>query len=266
MNLDKVFEWVKKHKIKTTFIILGFFVAPLLVIHLLFKWSIGCDWFVAEWSAGDMLGYIGSFLAFLGTVALGTLALWQNKKANAISKNLLNLEYEREKEFRQPFILVESHDFKFMHTTNTIKDIDAQKIKLFKKSHKEYTSENFKIIPLILNVKNTSQNHVSVSFKKVRFNDNDYQFDITESKNNLSLRSSETGQLCICFDFEEFTKMKFLNLFIEVELINMYGEAYIENFDVICIAMEYKNINHQESISGNFLYTNYNIKPNIINQ
>lgn len=48
-----------------------------------------------SFSASDMLSFYGSVLAFLGTVALGGLALWQNKKANAISKELLDLEWKR---------------------------------------------------------------------------------------------------------------------------------------------------------------------------
>jgi hypothetical protein len=39
-------------------------------------------------SAGDLLGFYGSLLAFAGTIALGALALWQNKKANDLNKTL----------------------------------------------------------------------------------------------------------------------------------------------------------------------------------
>ena len=56
------------------------FLAPLTIIHLLFKWYWGTDFFAAEWSAGELLGYVGACFTFTGTVTLGILALWQNDK------------------------------------------------------------------------------------------------------------------------------------------------------------------------------------------
>ena len=47
--------------------------------------------FVAEWDAGDALGYYGAILSFIGTVVLGALALYQNHiiKTEADKKLLL---------------------------------------------------------------------------------------------------------------------------------------------------------------------------------
>lgn len=91
-----------------------------LVIHCLFSEPAINDWFVAEWSAGDILTYTS-------TVALGLLAVWQNIKfkeendksqdrmeklatqANELSIISKVIEYEKEKIFqlnakRQNFI------------------------------------------------------------------------------------------------------------------------------------------------------------------
>jgi hypothetical protein len=43
------------------------------VTNILFKINATTDIFVAEWSAGDALGYYGAILSFLGTVVLGAL-------------------------------------------------------------------------------------------------------------------------------------------------------------------------------------------------
>lgn len=56
------------------------------------------------WEAKDVLSFYGSFLSFLGTVALGALALWQNKKSNDINKELLNLTKETERKSVLPFL------------------------------------------------------------------------------------------------------------------------------------------------------------------
>ena len=44
-----------------------------LIIHFLFKIKTGPEWLKAEWGAGDILTYVS-------TVALGLLAVWQNRR------------------------------------------------------------------------------------------------------------------------------------------------------------------------------------------
>lgn len=74
----RVIGWIKAHRLKTSLCVVVLFALPLVIVHFLFKWHSGYDFLNAEWSAGDVLGYIAGFEAFVGTVALGALALWQN--------------------------------------------------------------------------------------------------------------------------------------------------------------------------------------------
>lgn len=78
--MNAILNWLKKHKIITTIACLVLFALPLIIIHCLYKWNTNISWFVAEWSAGDVLSYVAGFEAFIGTVALGALALWQNSQ------------------------------------------------------------------------------------------------------------------------------------------------------------------------------------------
>ncbi len=76
-----MFDWIKKHKI--SFLIICFAVIFALLgipflINIFFKISIDMEIFKAEWTAGELLGYYGAVLSFLGTVVLGVLALYQN--------------------------------------------------------------------------------------------------------------------------------------------------------------------------------------------
>jgi|GEM_PF-432923 len=98
--MEKFILWIKKNKLLFGLIILLLFIAPLAVTHILFKLDSGNKWLTAEWSAGDVLGYVAGFEAFVGTVALGALALWQNQQiqkqhleslAPALSMNLISL-------------------------------------------------------------------------------------------------------------------------------------------------------------------------------
>lgn len=70
-----------------------------LVINCLFKLRANNDFFIAEWTAGDMLSYYGAVLTFVSTTILSVLALWQNhviKEENDKHTALLE-RMEREK-------------------------------------------------------------------------------------------------------------------------------------------------------------------------
>ena len=76
-----MWKWLKKHKVAFAVIcilvVFALIGVPLL-INILFKINTGISALQAEWSAGDMLGYYGAVLSFLGTVVLSALALYQN--------------------------------------------------------------------------------------------------------------------------------------------------------------------------------------------
>ena len=70
-------DWFKKHRVLFALIcvvILLLLMGIPFVINILFKINTTTDIFVAEWSAGDALGYYGAILSFLGTVVLGALS------------------------------------------------------------------------------------------------------------------------------------------------------------------------------------------------
>ena len=74
-------DWINKHKVMFALIceaILLLLIGVPFIINILFKINAAADIFVAEWSAGDALGYYGAILSFIGTVVLGALALYQN--------------------------------------------------------------------------------------------------------------------------------------------------------------------------------------------
>ena len=82
------------------------------IINVLFKIYSPIYLFEAEWSAGDALGYYGDVLAFMGTVVLGALALYQNH----IIKRLELLEDQYNKLKREVDDL--SIDFKMFEHMN----------------------------------------------------------------------------------------------------------------------------------------------------
>ncbi len=93
--MEKILKWIQKHKKITIFLIIMCIFAPVLVINFLFKINSNCYWIEAEWEAGDVLGYFGDVLSFLGTVVLGYIAIAQTEKANQMNKELLEIEKNR---------------------------------------------------------------------------------------------------------------------------------------------------------------------------
>lgn len=90
--MQRILNWIRKHKILTiTFIILIVFL-PIILIHFLFKMHFNCYWIEAEWSAGEVLGYFGNILSFIGTIVLGYIAIMQTEKANQLNNELLMME------------------------------------------------------------------------------------------------------------------------------------------------------------------------------
>lgn len=102
--MRKIIEWIMTHKFVSTIIMLALFLVPLLIVHLLFLWDSPCTWLSAKWKAGDLIGYIAGFEAFIGTTILGIVAVWQTEKANDTSDKMLLLTIENEKKSVLPFL------------------------------------------------------------------------------------------------------------------------------------------------------------------
>ena len=99
-------EWMKKHiKLIIVLLVLSIVIFPC-IIHILFKIKAGNDFFVAEWTAGELLGYYGSVLSFLGTVVLGALALYQNHIIKEETDKKTAIIEQREHENNMPRFVV----------------------------------------------------------------------------------------------------------------------------------------------------------------
>lgn len=68
--MKRLTEWIEKHLFLVWIISSGLFA---FIIHCLFSIIAPNEWLTAKWGAGDIL-------TFASTIALGLLAVWQNKK------------------------------------------------------------------------------------------------------------------------------------------------------------------------------------------
>lgn len=63
--LQKLIDTAKRHWFMT---ILTFSAVIILAVHILYKFHSTCDFFVAEWSAGDLLLFCGSIIGAMATI------------------------------------------------------------------------------------------------------------------------------------------------------------------------------------------------------
>lgn len=109
--MSKIVDWIKHHKTAALLGCIVMFFLPLILVHIFFKWNSGIGWLSAEWSAGDALAYIAGFEAFIGTIVLGFVTVYQSEKASRENERL-----SRENNFLQrisvqrllPLVSVES--------------------------------------------------------------------------------------------------------------------------------------------------------------
>lgn len=117
----RLLNFMRKHKVFMFVLSVLIFAVPLIAVHLLYKTDCGIIWLQSEWSAGDVLSYIAGFEAFLGTVALGFLALWQNHTIQ-----------EQHIESQEPLLsmnLIEENSILYLVVENT-GGVEAKDIKL----------------------------------------------------------------------------------------------------------------------------------------
>lgn len=168
-----MFDWLKKNK-RICFIsclgILFMLLGIPFIINVLFKIYSPIYLFEAEWSAGDALGYYGDVLAFIGTVVLGALALYQNhiikKEAD---KKAADIEEQQRIENMPKFYIrllsasgfCGSLEFTINNVSNNIAyDIEVYDLKMKKGSNTIWESEDTYHSPAI-----NPQKHIEIKTK-----------------------------------------------------------------------------------------------------
>ena len=88
--MKTILMWIQRHKLLSLGMVIGVFIFPLLCIYFLYLLGTVFELIHAPWSAGDLVGYVASFEAFIGTISLGALSLWQNIKLDEEHTNSLD--------------------------------------------------------------------------------------------------------------------------------------------------------------------------------
>lgn len=106
--MQRIFKWINRHKVLTIAVLLLIIFLPLIIIHIVFKFHTDCFWLKAEWSAGEILGYLGDVMSFVGTVTLGYVAIKQTEQSNSLSNRMVQLEEDR----RMPLLEIQQQNYR----------------------------------------------------------------------------------------------------------------------------------------------------------
>lgn len=129
----KLLDWMRKHKICVFILAIVIFAFPLVIVQILYKVDCKITWLQSAWNSGDLLSYIAGFEAFIGTVSLGLVSVWQNQRAYNISDRMLKIEEQRV----SPYVDINREK-------STVKEINDKKlkIKLWLTNYSEYPVHN----------------------------------------------------------------------------------------------------------------------------
>ena len=232
-------EKTGKNRRKTILYILGtliLFVLPLLIVHLLFKWNSGIDFFVAEWSAGDVLAYIGTMLTFIGTIALSYMALKASNKANELSQKVIDMELNNYKLDLRPFVLVS--DWKAY-------EIDCKE--LVDNPTKKYIQigkyQNRNALGLAIKLTNTSNSCITVQYATGISRNSELNWGnaaVNQSNLKMILSPGESDEFVFYATREFMEKQISQRVRIELILENRFSKRYKESFTVLIMSLSNK--------------------------
>lgn len=157
-GVEKIISWIEEHKKRSILLMVAIICLPIVAIHILFKIKTGYYLIQAEWEPGEVLGYFGDVLSFLGTVILGYIAITQTERANTLSKDLLELEWKT----RQPCLYVDGNEcYKLYIGSEEVRccsesaENDSLKVRAYYIDKNNRTGVTMPLAVMAFNIKNT---------------------------------------------------------------------------------------------------------------
>ena len=242
MILSKVFFWIKKHVWQTVSIGLGLFFAPLFFVHIAYRITAISPWFASTWNAGDLIAFIAGFFSFLGSLGLGLLALYQNKKANELSDRILKSQELRDRFDRTPCISIIGC---FGHFGQRFDGVTRRQGAYFDQvdSAPEGLSLSDKILQLEVGIVNSSKVYASIVIDRIEIIcEESIVFELTYQKHlsgyNLDLillDAAEESTFQIAIPPKVFLDGIDTQGIIYLTISNSIGEKYQKSFSVVFI-------------------------------
>lgn len=265
--MDRLFNWVSRHKKMCIVIMVCVFIIPLIIIHVLFKWKSRIYWIEAEWNAGDLLAYVGNILVLLGTLFLGYITLLLNDKAIKQNDKLIKMQHNTEKAiavFKQskPLVLFYKNDDPILpqrldkdgidinldYITDDTRDIMIMEVYLSNITNNVITGMILETFDLVINDKKFSP----INGLK------DHIFAFVSEKGDKKLKIIITGLQTMLSD-EQWNNMRMeFDIKCVISFVNIFNEITQVKYTTGAFASETKNK------QGKIVYKIYNYDYKIL--
>ena len=216
--------------------IIAIFALPLLIVHLLFKWRSGVEFFVAEWSAGDVLAYVGTMLTFIGTIALSYMALKASNKANELSQKVIDMELNNYKLDLRPFVLVSDWNAYEIDCTELIDNPAKKYIQIGK-------YQNGNALGLAIKLTNTSNSCITVQYSTGTSINPELNWGnaaVNQSNLKMILSPGESDEFVFYATKEFMEKQISQRVRMELILENRFSKRYKESFTILITSLSNK--------------------------
>lgn len=100
----KLIKWIKEHKIWSSTIAFIVILLPIVIVHSLFKIPAPYEWLIANWNAGEILGYSGDVLGAVATIIAIVLTILFTQE-NQKSERKLSVKPHLQTEYQPIFNL-----------------------------------------------------------------------------------------------------------------------------------------------------------------
>lgn len=216
--MSKVLDWIKAHVWQTILIVLAAFLLPLIIVHVMYKTNAISPFFVSTWGPGDLTTYVAGFLAFLGSVVLGAVAVYQNQKANDINNRMIAANEKQNKFTRQPCIMITG----------------AKRDTIQKDNEQSF---------IILSFTNATNVYTQFSIDSISFGDVAWSLtrstplgeSVLQEAPISQLKPFETNNISIHSAIKDFNINFDCSCTLILSMLNSIGEEYIEKIS-FCIA------------------------------
>lgn len=256
--MKKYIEWISSHK-ASLFICMGvLFFLPIVIVHLLFKWNSGIEFWVAEWGAGEVLGYVGTMLTFIGTMVLSFLALQASNKANELSTKVIEMEKDRYRLELRPFVLVSNWKAYNIGVQELIDEPQKKYIQIG-------TYSTGTALGIALELTNTTNSHVTVEYSGGMTRNPDQRWKnsaVNQENLKMILAPGESDEFVFYAERSFIEQQKGKKVTIELILENRFSKRYKEKFVIIITSLSdnvgvtpgkwYCNLFAQEYTIGRF--------------
>ena len=209
---------------------------PLVIVHIFFKWHSSIDFLAAEWSAGELLGYIGTLLSFWGTIILGWLALQVSAKANELSGKVIELEQNQYRLEMRSFVLVSNWKAYEIDICELINDPKKKYIKIG--AYEEKTA-----LGLTIELTNTTKSFLTVQYRRGTVPNSELSWGkaaVNQENLKMSLAPGEKDEF-VFYASQDFMKEQIgKHILIELTLENRFSKRYKELFVIIITSLSDK--------------------------